>query len=114
MPKQKTKPDRFFNNPFTESFLLTWDLWKQYKKEEFKFSYKSSLTEQTAIDHLFEISNGKEDVAIAIVKQSIGNGWKGLFELKNFGNGKTNRRFASQTHAHDRGDVDGTNWNLTR
>lgn len=84
MPKKaaKTEKTREFVNPFSEAFIPIWELWKTYKKEEFKFSYKSSITEQAAVAHLVELSGGNEQLAGRIIKQSMENGWKGLFELK--------------------------------
>lgn len=70
-------------NPFSDAFLDTWQVWKDYKWEEFKFKYKGCISEQTALMKLSELSGGKEDVAVEIIKQSISSGWKGLFELKN-------------------------------
>ena len=45
-------------------------------------SLKASLTK------LVKLSNGVESVAIDIVEESIANGWKGFFPLKNQSNGK--------------------------
>ena len=58
--------------------------WKQYKKEQFNFKYKSSISEQAALMKLSKISN-TDAQAIAIIMQSIENGWKGLFEIKTHG-----------------------------
>jgi len=58
-----------------------WNKWTKYKKDEFKFSYKSPESEQTALDTLLKLSGGVADVADKIVNQSITNGWKGLFKL---------------------------------
>lgn len=70
--------------PFdTEKFKSQWRLWKSFKRKEFNFNYKSDISEQAALKKLSEISKGVEDNAIKIINQSINNGWKGLFELKN-------------------------------
>lgn len=85
------KPDLIF--PFdTETFLKTWELWKQYKKDQHKFTYKH-ISEQAALKSISALANGSEQTAIQIIHQSINNGWKGFFELKNNGNGnnKTQR-----------------------
>ncbi len=74
-------------NPFSDVFLETWDFWKRYKMEEFKFKYKGCLSEQAALMQLSELSGSDEITAVAIIKQSMSNGWKGLFELKNKNNG---------------------------
>lgn len=38
---------------------------------------------------LLELSNGNIEIAIAILEQSIANGWQGIFELKTKTNGQT-------------------------
>jgi hypothetical protein len=75
--------------PFTdEVFLNRWEAWKTYKREQFKFTYKHS-GEQAALKNLGEISNGNMEVALAIIQQSMANGWKGLFKLDNSNEPKT-------------------------
>lgn len=71
--------------PFTdELFLNRWEAWKKYKAEQFKFKYKHS-GEQAALKNIGELSRGSVEVALAIIQQSMGNGWKGFFELKGSG-----------------------------
>lgn len=78
----KKTTDFILKNPFSQSFLETaWQEWKDFKKEQFYFSYKPK-GEQAAIDDLFEISTGSEEIAMKIIKQSTAKGWRGLFELK--------------------------------
>lgn len=69
-------------NPFSDSFLHEWERWLKYKFDQFKFKYKSKESEQVGIDQLFKMSNGNENTAKKIIEQSIANGWKGFFELK--------------------------------
>jgi len=92
MDKNKDKepePDLIF--PFdTPTFLKNWELWKQYKKEQHKFTYKH-ISEQAALKSISNLSNGNEEKAIQIIHQSINNGWKGFFELKNNANGHTKK-----------------------
>ena len=82
--------------PFnSETFLGQWQLWRQFKKEQFNFKYKP-IGEQGALKELSELSAGNEELAVKIIHQSIQKGWKGFFELKNqsqkqFNNGKSNR-----------------------
>ena len=67
--------------PFdSEKFMKFWDLWKQYKKEQFKFVYKP-IGEQGALKNLSELSKGNEKKALRIIEQSISKGWKGFFDL---------------------------------
>ena len=82
------KTTKLLNNPFSDSFLSIWDRWKEYKREEYNFKYKSVKTENTALEGLLSKSNGDEETAIKIIHQSISNGWKGFFGLKNNNNEK--------------------------
>lgn len=69
--------------PFeTDNFKLFWNEWKEYKKKEFGFKYKSYQSEQAALINLNNLSSNNEEVAIKIILKSIENGWKGFFELK--------------------------------
>lgn len=86
--KKKEKEERVFVNPFSNVFIPIWELWKQYKKEEHRFSYKSAITEQAAINNLSDLSKGDELMARQIIMQSISQGWKGFFDLKISINGK--------------------------
>lgn len=74
--------------PFDSSeFKNHWDIWKGYKKGEHRFTYKTLVSEQAALKKLSEISTNETN-AIKIIHQSIENGWKGFFELKENGNTK--------------------------
>ena len=64
-----------------ERFSQVWEFWKKYKKEQFRFTYKN-IGENGALAKLYDISGGKIETAMMIIKQSIQNGWQGLFELK--------------------------------
>lgn len=76
--------------PFdSDQFKSHWILWKAYKKLEHKFNYKTPQSEQASLMELAKISNGDELKAIKIMQQSMANGWKGFFELKNNENGNT-------------------------
>lgn len=74
--------------PFAEpEFLEVWNGWKQFKKEQFRFTYKP-IGERGALKDIYDLSNGNMEMACAIILQSIKKGWKGLFELKTNNNGK--------------------------
>jgi hypothetical protein len=73
-------------------FKKNWQIWKNYKKTDHRFSYKSEVSEQAALKSLNELSKGVEENAIKIIHQSIAGGWKGFFELKNNNNGNTSRK----------------------
>ena len=76
------KQERLFQNPFTENFLPTWELWKDFRWEEHKFKYKGVISEQMAINRLVEVSEGDEEKAVRIVNQSISRGWMDFYDLK--------------------------------
>lgn len=77
------------DNPFSDNFLQVWTIWKDYKKKEHRFFFKSVHSEQEALNVLVKLSDGIEETAIDIIQQSIANGWKGLFALKHeHGKGK--------------------------
>jgi hypothetical protein len=82
------------NRTDTDSLLRNrakeyWEKWKNYKKAEFKFSYKSEVSENAAKKELFNLSDNNLETAIKIIDQSIANGWKGFFKLKNNSNGNS-------------------------
>lgn len=58
-----------------------WQIWKDFKKEQFNFIYKE-IGEKMAIAELLKISNGNTSKQKDIIIQSVKNGYKGLFELK--------------------------------
>lgn len=87
----KTNKQEEIKFPFgDEDFLKMWKIWKDYKKKEFNFKYKSSASEQGALKQLAKTANNNKETAIKILEQSISNGWKGFFELKNQKNDKQN------------------------
>ena len=76
------------NNSKTEALdypielnLKSWNLWKEFKKEQFKTNFKP-IGEKAAIVKLLKISGGCLETQSSIINQSIENGWKGLFKLK--------------------------------
>lgn len=82
-----TERVKCFKNVLLELFgsldlYPVWLDWVNYKHSQFKFRYKNGNSEITALKNLHTLSNGKTDIATAIINQSIGNGWKGFFEVK--------------------------------
>jgi hypothetical protein len=65
-------------NPFSEKFLNDWVMWKDYKKKEFRFLFKSVESEQAAINELVNLSDGDESKAILIIHQSLAKGLEGF------------------------------------
>lgn len=80
-----------FTNPFSQNFLIDWQRWKDYKRTEFSFQYKSSISEQAAVNELVKVSGGNETTAKEIIMQSITNGWKGFFDIKKQQNGNKSK-----------------------
>jgi len=57
-----------------------WALWYEYKREQ-----RKTLTKSTATSQMKKLAQEAPDVAVAMIEQSIANGWIGLFELKGGG-----------------------------
>lgn len=74
--------------PFEEIEFL--DMWQTWLKERRDRKYKAFTEngEQSALHNLKKISNDDYRTAIAIIQQSIAQGWQGLFELKGAKSGK--------------------------
>jgi len=70
----------------TPEFQKTWNQWKQHLVEK-----KKKLTPSTSKMQLKKLAKLPVGTAIAMLEQSIQNGWQGIFTLKeeNNGNGKT-------------------------
>ncbi|WP_299129431.1 hypothetical protein [uncultured Winogradskyella sp.] len=80
--------------PFaSKEFKDQWDLWKVFRKNKDKFIFLNIDSENRKLKELQNLSNNNEKTAIAIIQQSIDNGWKGLFELKFKSKGK--KKFVS-------------------
>lgn len=80
--KKKSEKRNLNFGTLQESFSEKWDGWIRFKKEQHKQTYKSKESEQVAVNHLIKLSGGDCIVAEQIINQSIGQLWKGLFELK--------------------------------
>jgi hypothetical protein len=57
-----------------------------------------NASKQLFLDKLYKLSYNDEKVAINILKQSIANGWQGIFELKNENNGKQQTNSQAKQH----------------
>ena len=87
-----------FDSP---EFISMWENWKQYKSKEFNFHFKSAQSEQAQLSALNNLSKSNEEVAIKIILQSMGKGWKGLFELKTEDHGKTTSNETGKQYSSD-------------
>lgn len=96
MPKKSTTNVVVYPWPEDKEFLKAWDTWKEYKRLEWKFLYKSPISEQAALVRLTQLSEGHADKAIEIINFSIANGWQGLYPdkstIKTIANAKQNSR----------------------
>ena len=74
---------------FSIEFKTMWDKWREYKRTEYKFTYKSIVSETTALENLWVHCGGDEQRAAKMVNDSIGCGWSGIHE-KNGNKHKSN------------------------
>ena len=75
----KTKGFEF--ETLEELNVEVWKKWREFRTQQFRTSYKL-IGEKAAIGKLLRISQGCHEVQEQIIQQSIENGWKGLFEIK--------------------------------
>ncbi len=86
--EKKTKPKRELVYPWpTDVFIEKWNIWKEYKKEQHKFEYKSIITEQSALKELARDALD-EQTAIDSIEYTMGKGWKGIVIKKSELNGQ--------------------------
>lgn len=89
----------------TESFRKAWEEWKEYRRQEHGFKYKTATSQSGALSELFSLSMGNETNAIEIMRQSEANGWKGFFKLKDKNDGKTATRSGRVVRGTDYDDL---------
>jgi len=82
------KKEVFDFEDLEELNLEVWKKWRAYRKETFRLTYKP-IGEKAAIGKLMRLSQGCHEVQAQIIQQSIENGWKGIFELKEQKQSKT-------------------------
>lgn len=70
------------------------ETWIEYKKAEFRKTYKSATTFKAFLKLLYKLGNGNPETMKAIIEQSIANRYQGIFELKK-----------SYSNGNDRNDV---------
>jgi hypothetical protein len=92
---------------FGEDVNAAWLEWEQYRKEK-----KQKLTPSTKKKQMQFLGGRAGPEAIAIINQSITNGWTGLFELKQNNNG--NRPNNKGTSATISAQVGGTDYDNQR
>ena len=82
------KKEGFDFENLEELNVEVWKKWRAYRKETFRLTYKP-IGEKAAIGKLMRISQGCHEVQEQIIQQSIENGWKGIFDLKEQKQSKT-------------------------
>ena len=83
-----TKREEFDFQDLEELNVEVWKKWREYRKEQFRPSYKP-IGEKAAIGKLMRLSQGCQELQRKILQQSIENGWKGIFDLKQEKQSKT-------------------------
>lgn len=66
----------------SDEFRYAWKLWKDYKRLDHNFKYKSIGSQQAALNTLANMSQDEEE-ALSIVYYTMGQGWKGFVKPKN-------------------------------
>ena len=82
------KKEEFDFEQLEELNVEVWKKWRAYRKETFRLTYKP-IGEKAAIGKLMRLSQGCHEVQEQIIQQSIENGWKGIFDLKEQKQSKT-------------------------
>ena len=82
------KKEVFDFEDLEELNVEVWKKWREYRKEQFRITYKP-IGEKAAIGKLMRLSQGCHEVQEQIIQQSIENGWKGIFDLKDQKQSKT-------------------------
>ena len=83
-----------------DEFIEIWKQFKIYKSTEFNFKFKSTQSEQAALSKLpNEMDN--VDHAIQSIKNTMANGWKGIFPDKLNNNGTKNNTNTQPKYSTD-------------
>ena len=63
----------------SDEFAQAWADWKEYKRAEKGFRFKTVKSEQIALHKLYNDAEQDQHLAIYAIGTSIANGWAGLF-----------------------------------
>jgi len=77
---KENEKENVWEGVFSNAFASEWATWVKFRKQ-IKKPLKGE-SEQRNFNNLVKLSGGNEQTAIAIIDQSIAQGWTGLFELK--------------------------------
>lgn len=78
---KKEKDDNLIYPFDTDNFRTYWSMWKEYKKKEFGFKFKTAVSEQAGLKKIGKLAKTEEE-AIMVVEQAIEKGWKGFYPLQ--------------------------------
>lgn len=79
--KEKEKPEIIF--PWdSEKFISLWKQWKEYKRLEHGFKFKSPQSEQASLTQLANETGGNEEWACDSIMRAMAGGWKGIHPKK--------------------------------
>ena len=88
--------------PFeSEEFKEAWEMWKEYKKEVWHFTFKSHLSEQAMLRKLSRMAEGDEEECLNIIEYSMGNQWQGLFKER-----KNDTNYGASNFERQRKDIE--------
>jgi|TARA_R110000787_G_scaffold55416_1_gene127908 hypothetical protein len=92
------------------TFRGTWGMWLDERKER-RYGRYTPRGEKAAIHKLFIESEENQDIAIQMINESIANGWRGIFPLKNQKNERNSTKDFSSDEYSDylKAIDDGTN-----
>lgn len=98
--KDKVPPVYVFNS---DEFLATWDKYLEYRRSEFSKPIKSTTSKENMVKKLARDCGGDEDLAIAVINETMNNNWIGLiYGLKQIGE---NAKHSSSNKAGKGGSV---------
>lgn len=89
--KSSAKKEKFDLSFIPENFRPVYDRWLEYRRSIRK-NFKNQKTLEANFRYLVSLSNKDPALAEEIVQQSINNEYQGLFPIKNFKNGATNKQ----------------------
>lgn len=90
--KEKEKDKREIVFPWTsEKFLNLWQEWKNYKRLEHGFKFRSPQSEQASLTQLANETGGNEKWACDSILYAMSKGWKGAYPEKSKTNEKGTR-----------------------
>lgn len=85
--------------PFMDSrFKLAWIMWLDERKAR-RYGRYTQIGEQAALHKLYKESGEDLDTSIEMINESVANGWRGIFPIKNKKNGQPrNKGFDSEEY----------------